>query len=64
MLALGLGISVLIDASVIRLVVVPASMFLIGRLNWWMPRWLDRLLPRLDAESHTAAQPAAAGAAR
>jgi len=50
MLALGLGVSVLIDASVIRLVVVPASMFLIGRLNWWMPRWLDRIMPRLEAE--------------
>ncbi|HEX5301279.1 MAG TPA: MMPL family transporter [Streptosporangiaceae bacterium] len=49
MLALGLGVSVLIDASVIRLVVVPASMFLIGRLNWWMPGWLDRIMPRLEA---------------
>ena len=48
--ALGLGISVLIDASIIRLVVVPASMFLIGRLNWWMPGWLDRIMPRLEAE--------------
>src|SRR5689334_6569482 len=52
MLALGLGISVLIDASIIRLVVVPASMFLIGRLNWWMPGWLDRVMPRLEAEGH------------
>jgi len=40
MLALGLGLSVLIDASVIRLVVVPATMFLLGRYNWWTPRWL------------------------
>ena len=36
----------------------------IGRLNWWMPGWLDRILPRLEAGGHTAAQPAAAGAAR
>jgi len=50
MLALGLGVSVLIDASVIRLVVVPASMFLLGRLNWWMPGWLDRVLPHLEPE--------------
>jgi RND superfamily putative drug exporter len=64
MLALGLGVSVLIDASIIRLVVVPASMFLIGRLNWWMPGWLDRIVPRLEAEGHPAAQPTAAGAAR
>jgi RND superfamily putative drug exporter len=55
---------VLIDASIIRLVVVPASMFLIGRLNWWMPGWLDRIVPRLEAEGHPAAQPAAVGAAR
>ena len=45
MLALGLGVSVLIDASIIRLVIVPATMFLLGRYNWWAPRWLDRLLP-------------------
>ncbi|HTZ93764.1 MAG TPA: MMPL family transporter [Streptosporangiaceae bacterium] len=46
MLALGLGLSVLIDASVIRLLVVPAAMFLLGKYNWWTPRWLDRLTPR------------------
>jgi putative drug exporter of the RND superfamily len=46
MLALGLGLSVLIDASIIRLLVVPATMFLLGRYNWWTPRWLDRILPR------------------
>ena len=45
MLALGLGLSVLIDASVIRLLVVPAAMFLLGRYNWWTPRWLDRIMP-------------------
>ena len=45
MLALGLGVSVLLDASIIRLVIVPATMFLLGRYNWWAPRWLDRLLP-------------------
>nr|WP_232794106.1 MULTISPECIES: MMPL family transporter [Pseudofrankia] len=48
MIALGLGVSVLIDASLIRLVVVPATMFLLGRANWWLPRWLDRILPRLE----------------
>ncbi len=40
MLALGLGVSVLIDASLIRLLVVPATMFLLSRANWWLPRWL------------------------
>ncbi|MFD0314825.1 MMPL family transporter [Streptomyces flavalbus] len=50
MLALGLGVSVVVDATVVRLVLVPATMFLLGRANWWLPRWLDRVLPRLDAE--------------
>jgi len=44
---LGLGIAVLIDATIVRMVVVPATMELLGERNWWMPRWLDRLLPRL-----------------
>ena len=50
MLALGLGVSVIIDATVVRLLLVPALMFLLGRANWWIPRWLDRLLPHLDPE--------------
>jgi RND superfamily putative drug exporter len=47
MLALGLGVSVLVDATVIRLLVVPSAMFLLGRRNWWIPAWLARLLPAL-----------------
>ena len=47
---LGLGIAVLIDATLVRMVVVPATMELLGDRNWWMPRWLDRLLPRLSLE--------------
>jgi RND superfamily putative drug exporter len=50
MLALGLGASILIDASVIRLLIVPATMFLLGHYNWWTPTWLDRILPHLDPE--------------
>ncbi len=52
MLAIGLGVSVLIDATVVRLLVVPATMFLLGHWNWWMPAWLDRILPRLEPEEH------------
>jgi len=55
MLALGLGVSVLVDATVIRLLVVPASMYLLDRANWWIPPWLDRLLPHLDPEGHVPA---------
>ncbi|MFB0619506.1 MMPL family transporter [Streptomyces sp. AGS-58] len=49
MLALGLAISVVVDATVVRLILVPSAMFLIGRANWWLPRPLDRILPRLHA---------------
>lgn len=48
MLALGLGVSVIIDATIVRLVIVPAAMHLFGRANWWTPRWLDRALPHLE----------------
>ena len=50
MIALGLGVSVVVDATVIRLLLVPASMYLLGSSNWWIPRWLDRWLPHLDPE--------------
>lgn len=45
MLALGLAVSIVIDASIIRVVVVPAAMFLFGKYNWWTPRWLSQLPP-------------------
>ncbi|WP_405643312.1 MMPL family transporter [Streptomyces uncialis] len=50
MLGLGLAVSVLIDATVVRLLLVPAVMTLLGRAAWWTPAWLDRALPRLHAE--------------
>ncbi len=46
----GLGLAVLIDATLVRMVVVPATMELLGHRNWWMPGWLDRLVPRLQVE--------------
>jgi RND superfamily putative drug exporter len=63
MLALGLGVSVLVDATVIRLVVVPATMFLLGSRNWWLPAWLDRVLPHLEPEGPAGEVPAATGRA-
>ncbi|MFJ5731826.1 MMPL family transporter [Streptomyces paradoxus] len=50
MLGLGLAVSVLIDATVVRLLMVPAVMTLLGRHAWWTPRWLDRVMPHIDAE--------------
>jgi RND superfamily putative drug exporter len=38
------------------MVLVPAVMQLMGRANWWIPRWLDRVLPRLDAETSNEAR--------
>ena len=58
MLALGLGASVIIDATLIRLLIVPSLMFVFDRANWWIPAWLDRVLPRLEPEP--AGVPAAA----
>ncbi len=48
-LGLGLATAILVDATLVRLVLVPAIMKLLGEANWWIPRWLDRLLPTLDA---------------
>ena len=64
MLAVGLSASVLVDATVVRLILVPASMTLLGKANWWLPAWLDRILPRIQAEGPwpATAAPAAAPA--
>ena len=50
MLAVGMAAAVLIDASIIRMVLVPAVMSLLGKRAWWMPKWLDRITPNLDIE--------------
>ena len=47
MFGFGLAVAILIDATVVRMVLVPATMELAGKANWWLPGWLDRLLPRL-----------------
>ena len=46
----GLAVAVLLDATLVRMLLVPATMELLGERNWWIPRWLDRLLPRLNVE--------------
>ena len=52
MMGFGLAIAIFLDATIVRLVLVPATMELLGDRNWWLPRWLDRLLPNLDVEGH------------
>ena len=50
MFGVGLAVAVFIDATIVRTVLVPATMKLLGDWNWWLPVWLDRLLPNLDIE--------------
>ncbi|MFD6891528.1 MMPL family transporter [Streptomyces sp. NPDC059957] len=71
MFGLGLATAIFIDATVVRMVLVPATMTLLGRTNWWLPKWLDRMLPRgpvgtddtddTDAESTGESPASAAG---
>ncbi len=65
-IGLGLAVAILIDATVVRLVLVPAVMELLGRANWWLPGWLDRLLPKtsLSEDEPPAKTPAAVQAGR
>jgi putative drug exporter of the RND superfamily len=51
LLGIGMATAVFVDATVVRMVLVPALMQLFGRANWWMPRWLDRAVPRLAPEA-------------
>jgi RND superfamily putative drug exporter len=47
-LGIGLTIAVILDATVVRIVLLPALMLLIGDRVWWLPRWMDRALPKFD----------------
>ncbi len=50
MIAIGLATSVLIDSTVVRLLLVPAIMNILGTKCWYIPKWLDRVLPHIEAE--------------
>ena len=61
----GLGTAILIDAFLVRLILVPAVMTLLGKHAWYMPAWLDRVLPRINVEGESDfGEPASAPAAR
>ncbi|NBW91746.1 MAG: MMPL family transporter [Actinobacteria bacterium] len=49
---LGLALAVFIDATIVRMVLVPATMELLGDRNWWIPSWISRVLPKIDVEGH------------
>ena len=50
MLGVGMAVAILLDATLVRMVLVPATMSLLGHWNWWVPAWLDRVLPHVHAE--------------
>ncbi|SHM93852.1 MMPL family transporter [Cryptosporangium aurantiacum] len=48
MIGVGMATAIAVDATIVRMVLVPATMALLGRWNWWLPGWLDRVLPKVD----------------
>ncbi len=67
MMGLGLATAIFVDATIVRMVLVPAAMKLMGKANWWLPGWLDRLLPAVDIDGakdrHATREDAMVGAA-
>jgi RND superfamily putative drug exporter len=58
-LGVGMAVAVLLDATLVRMVLVPATMALIGRANWWLPAGLDRILPHVEGRRPAIDRPAA-----
>ena len=58
MMGLGLATAIFVDATIVRIILVPATMKLMGDTNWWIPSWLDRLIPEIDIEGDSALPPA------
>ena len=55
---IGLATAIFVDATIVRLFLVPSTMELLREANWWMPRWLDRVLPNINVEgSHESPMP-------
>jgi RND superfamily putative drug exporter len=61
MFGFGLAVAVFLDASVVRMLLVPATMQLLGDRNWWLPRWLQKVLPHIDVEGTHAAPASSTG---
>ncbi|KPH98416.1 MMPL domain protein, partial [Actinobacteria bacterium OK006] len=59
MIGFGLAIAVLFDAFIVRMAFVPAVLALLGKAAWWMPHWLDRILPKVDVEGEALTQQSA-----
>ncbi|HWI04497.1 MAG TPA: MMPL family transporter, partial [Acidimicrobiales bacterium] len=52
LMGVGLATAILLDATIVRMLLVPATMELLGDRNWWLPRWLGRILPDIEVEGH------------
>jgi RND superfamily putative drug exporter len=63
MIAVGLAAAVILDAFVVRMVLVPSIMNLLGPLAWWLPKWLDSKLPRIDVDPQIETKPAVTSSA-
>ena len=50
LMGLGLSMAVLLDATIVRMLLVPATMELLGDKNWWIPKWLDKIIPQIHVE--------------
>ena len=57
MMGLGLAVAIFVDATIVRIVLVPATMKLMGDANWWLPGWLGRILPTIDIEGEAGLPP-------
>ena len=51
MIGLGMAVAVFVDATIVRMMLVPATMELAGKWNWWIPAWLDKILPRISVDA-------------
>jgi putative drug exporter of the RND superfamily len=63
MFGIGLASAVFFDATIVRMLLVPATMELLGAKNWWIPKWLDKIMPRINVEGHHLEAPAVPTAA-
>jgi len=55
-IGVGMSVAIALDATLVRLILVPSTMALMGKWNWWLPNWLDRILPHADFESDQATE--------
>lgn len=60
LMGLGLATAVFVDATIVRIILVPATMELLGNNNWWFPKWLDRIVPKLNVEGAHLEEPSKA----